>query len=117
MILYCGKEDGLAASDDDGVLVVRGEAAIRGADSPTVREKLGPAAARRNNRFNRNHQAFGEELASQRIRIVWNGRRLVDRTPDTVAAEFANDVESSAARFAFNCPADFVHPVAHAGHA
>ena len=59
----CGEKDGVALGDDDGVLVVGGEAAVGGADGPAVAVERDAAGAGGDDGLDGDDEAFGEQIA------------------------------------------------------
>src|SRR5438874_10062754 len=94
MIGFCfqtsrgSEQDGLAARNHEGVLVVRGKTAVDGSIGPAVLVKRDLAGARGNNRLNGDDQPFGQFVLCGKIRVIGHRRRFMDRAPYAMAAKF-----------------------------
>src|SRR5277367_2671281 len=111
------EEDRRAFRDDDGVLVVSGEAAVSRADGPAIAVEGYAAGACGDDGLDRDHQAVGEEVARFGVGVIGDAGFFVDGATYTVAAEFADDVEATAANFALDGAPDVFGAVADAGSA
>ena len=97
------------------MLVVSGEAAVGGADGPAVAVERDVAGAGGDDRLDGDDEAFGEEMAGVGIGVVGDSGLFVNGAANTVAAEFADDVEAAAADFALDGAADVFGAIAGAG--
>jgi hypothetical protein len=84
----------------DGVLVVRGNAAVYGSIGPAVERDIARASG--NNRLNVDDQSLRQYVLRGEIRVIGHRRRLMDRAPYAVAAKFFDDVKSAPAHFALD---------------
>ena len=82
----CGEQDRLALGDDDGVLVMGGETAVGGTDRPAVAVERDAAGARGDDGLDGDDEAFGEEMAGERIGEIGDAGLFVNGTADAVAA-------------------------------
>src|SRR5271155_4142173 len=110
-----GEKDGVAFGDDDGVLVVGGEAAVGGADGPAVAVEGDAACGGGDDRLDRDYEAFDKEMASVGVGVIGDPRLFVNGAPYAVAAKFADDVKAAAADFALDGAADVFGAIAGAG--
>src|SRR5258708_40038682 len=100
------KQNGFAARDHDGVLVMSGETAVGRAVGPAVFVERNVARAGGDDWFDGDDQAFGQFVLRGKLGVVRHRRRLVDRAADAVAAKVLDDMKAAPAHFALNGPAD-----------
>jgi len=110
-----GQEDRFAARDDDSVLVMRGEAAVGCADGPAVAVERDAARTSGDDGLDSDDETFGEQVARERVGEIGDAGLFVNGTADTVATEFADDVEAAAPDFALDGAADVLRAVPGAG--
>ncbi len=96
------------------MFVVCGKAAIRGADSPAIVLQHTSTIAGGDDRFDGDHEAFGEAGPGARVVEIGYARRLVNTAADAVTAEFAHDLEAATVRLLLDRAADFGDAVAGA---
>jgi len=109
-----GEEEWSALGDDEGVFVVCGERLIGSADGPPVRVEGDLAGARGDDGLDGEDEPLGEKCAIEGVGIIGDGRVFVNRVANTVAAQFANDMEAASTHLAFNGAANFADGVAGA---
>ena len=81
-----GEQDRVALGDDDGVLVVGGEAAVGGADGPAVAVERDAACAGRDDGLDGDDKALSEEMAGAGVGVIGDAGLLVDGPANAVAA-------------------------------
>lgn len=89
-----------------------GEGMIGGTNGPLIWVKSDAIGASGDDGLDGENQAFGEESAIHGVGKIGDGRFFVNGVADAVAAEFANDVETAAADFAFYSATNFTDGVA-----
>src|SRR5437899_2358939 len=101
-----GEQHRFTSRDHDGVLVMRGEASVRSAVRPAIFIECNVAGTSRNNRFNRDDQPLGQFVLRGEIRVIGYSRRLMNRAPDAMAAEFPHHMKTAPTHFALHSAAD-----------
>src|SRR5690606_9398666 len=100
------EDQGLIPRDHDGVLVMRGQAAVRGGDGPPVRAGPGAPRARGDDRLEGDDESLGERFPRRGVVEVQDLGRLVDGAADAVPAELAEHGEAASPDLALDLPAD-----------
>src|SRR5260370_8532379 len=85
------------ARNHDGVLIVRGEAAVGRAIGPAILAERNVAGAGRNDWFDSDDQARGQFVLRGEVRVIGHRRRLVNGAADAVAAQLLDDVKAPSA--------------------
>jgi len=110
-----GEQDRFALRDDDSMLVMRGKAAVGGANGPAIAIQGDAAGGGRDDGLDGDDKAFGEEMAGFGGGVVRDAGLLVNGATNAVAAEFADDLETAPTDFAFYGAADVFGAIAGAG--
>src|SRR5690348_6155068 len=92
---------------------MRGKAAGRRADRPTVRILIDRRWPLGDDRLERDHQAVGERSPRECAEEVRHGRTFVQRPPDAMPAEVVNDDVTPTLDLSLDGPTDLGN--AHAG--
>ena len=90
--------------------------AVGGAYGPTIAGNNGASRSGGNNRLNRDHQAFGQNLAGFGIGVVGHAGLFVDGAANAVSTQIANHGETAAPHFAFDHATNLEYPESGAGH-
>lgn len=111
------QQDRIASSDYDGVLIMRGQSAVLGAECPAIAIQAHAAVSGGNDWLDGDDQTLGQFGARRAIGIVRDSGRFVNGAPYAVSAQLAYDGKARPAHFVFDRAADFADPVARTGGA
>src|SRR5919202_3393965 len=110
-----GQDDRFPGGHDERVLGMRGRRAVGREDRPAVAARPDVARAEREDRLDGDDGPLAQRRVEPGDVDVRDGRRLVDRAPDAVAGQVAEDRAAAAVRLVLDRAADRVRRRAGAG--